>query len=184
MKVPRPLVEQTPSIDVRELDRQAWLEPGARFKFFGTKPRLTDGWCIEVDVGSDGRSVSMRVVEEGDQSAVSWRFELVRQTCNLGGARRWFHCAQCARRVAVLYVVSVTVACRRCHGLRYESQRSSARHRPLDRAQRRRMALNGSANMSEPFPEKPRYMRWSAYFELRTRDHCDHTAWLRSVIST
>jgi hypothetical protein len=47
--------------------------------------------------------------------------------CNYGGQRPWFlsPVRGCSRRVAVLYGGGI-FACRRCHGLNYQSQHAQA----------------------------------------------------------
>jgi hypothetical protein len=55
----------------------------------------------------------------------------------------------------------------RCLRLSYESQVATARWRSIDRAQSIRMRLGGSPNVTEPFPERPRYMRRAKYERLR-----------------
>jgi hypothetical protein len=93
-----------------------------------------------------------------------------RTDCHFGGVRRWFRCLKCRRRVAIVYGVGATFACRRCQKLAYPSQRR--RLHPADRereqAQRIRLRLGGSANLLEPFPEKPKWMRWATYRRLHT----------------
>ncbi|MGH9961368.1 MAG: hypothetical protein ACREBC_30285, partial [Pyrinomonadaceae bacterium] len=91
--------------------------------------------------------------------------------CNFGGQRPWFVCPGwgCGRRVATLYAAGSRVLCRNCLGLSYPSQREDAGDRALRRAQRIRMKLGGSPNMTLPFPPKPKWMRWETYWRLRTR---------------
>jgi hypothetical protein len=88
--------------------------------------------------------------------------------CNFGGERPWFVChgAGCGRRAAVLYGPGRYFLCRHCYDLRYESQREEKMRRALRRAQKIREGLGGSANMMEPFPEKPKGMHWKTYERL------------------
>jgi hypothetical protein len=89
--------------------------------------------------------------------------------CNFGGERPWFICpgAGCGRRVAVLHGPGRYFLCRHCYDLSYESQRENGMYRALRKAQDIRERLGGSANMTEPFPEKPKGMHWRTYWRLR-----------------
>jgi hypothetical protein len=99
--------------------------------------------------------------------------ELAWTACNFGGERPWFICpgAGCGRRVAVLYRPGRYFLCRHCHDLSYQSQRDNKMYRALHRAQDIRRRLGGSANMLEPFPKKPKGMRWSTYERLWWEHH-------------
>lgn len=79
--------------------------------------------------------------------------------------------ARCGRRVAVLYGLGRYFLCRHCYNLRYESQHEDKTHRALRRAQKIRKWLGGSANMMEPFPEKPKGMHWKTYERLFWEHH-------------
>jgi hypothetical protein len=89
--------------------------------------------------------------------------------CNFGGERPWFICpgAGCGRRVAVLYGPGRYFLCRHCYDLVYESQRENGMHRALRRAQTIRERLGGTANMTKPFPERPKGMHHETYWRLR-----------------
>jgi 5-methylcytosine-specific restriction endonuclease McrA len=89
--------------------------------------------------------------------------------CNFGGERPWFVCpgAACGRKVAILYGPGRYFLCRHCCDLTYESQRENEMHRALRRAQIIRKRLGGSANMTKPFPEKPKGMHHETYWRLR-----------------
>jgi hypothetical protein len=99
--------------------------------------------------------------------ALSWT------ACNFGGERPWFVCpgAGCSRRVAVLYGPGKYFLCRHCYDLRYESQREDKMHRALRRAQKIWEGLGGSANMMEPFPERPKGMHHDTYMRMFWEHH-------------
>ena len=93
--------------------------------------------------------------------------------CSFGGQRPWFACprAGCGRRVAVLYGLGKWFLCRHCYDLSYESQREDKTLRALRRALKIRQRLGGSANMMEPFPEKPKGMHHETYMRLFGKHH-------------
>jgi hypothetical protein len=111
---------------------------------------------------SESKSIEQRV-------PVSWT------ACHLGGQRPWFICSvccdgrYCGRRAAVLYCAGELFACRRCYGLAYASQQEAPMHRGIGQARKIRMRLGGSANLCEPFPEKPKRMHWRTYLGMRAR---------------
>jgi hypothetical protein len=78
---------------------------------------------------------------------------------------------RCNRRVVILYGPGKYFLCRHCYDLRYESQREDKKDRALRRAQKIRTRLGGSANMLEPFPERPKRMHHDTYIRLRWKYH-------------
>ena len=74
------------------------------------------------------------------------------------------------RRVAILYGPGRYFLCRHCYDLSYQSQRDNVMYRALHKAQSIRERLGGSANMTEPFPEKPKGMHCRTYERL-WREH-------------
>jgi hypothetical protein len=93
--------------------------------------------------------------------------------CNFGGERPWFVCpgAGCGRRVAVLYGSGRYFLCRHCYDLVYQRQRDNGMYRSLRRAQAIRERLGGSANMTKPFPERPKGMHHDIYMRLFWEHH-------------
>jgi len=83
--------------------------------------------------------------------------------------RRWFCCPGCRRACRIVYG-KAGFRCRLCirNGI-YASQAESRRWRAVQRAQRMRTRLGGSADLSKPFPRKPRTMHWAKYRELTDR---------------
>ena len=136
-----------------------------------------------------------RTVESCDSINVrQWMFEgyriapgvsLTTTACHFGGARQWFVCpAQgCSRRVAKLYWARGRYACRHCHCLAYRTQHENAYGRGLLKAQRIRMKLGGSPNMTLPFPDKPRHMRWRTYYRLMEADLGGAARWITGMQS-
>jgi hypothetical protein len=96
----------------------------------------------------------------GEWEDVREPVDLAWTACNFGGERPWFLCPRvgCGRRVAVLYGPGRYFLCRHCCDLSYQSQRDNKMYRALHRAQNIRRRLGGSANIMEPFPEKPKGM--------------------------
>jgi NAD(P)-dependent dehydrogenase (short-subunit alcohol dehydrogenase family) len=62
--------------------------------------------------------------------------------------------------------------CRHCYDLRYEGQREDKTRRALRMAQRIRQCLGGSANMTEPFPERPKGMHLKTYMRMLREPKC------------
>jgi hypothetical protein len=85
-----------------------------------------------------------------------------------GGRRTWFQWLACSRGCRVLYG-GRWFRCRRCHGLRYDSQHEPYHQRALYLADklRKRVAdqLGGALDEGafDDFPPKPPRMRWATY---------------------
>jgi hypothetical protein len=158
------------SLDVRRLYRDGLLKPGTSF---------SSSWSrADRETGSIGGFVfrDQLILSYSHRSRQGAEWETVKEPvplewtpCNFGGERPWFVCPgvvngkRCGRRVAVLYGPGKYFLCRHCYDLRYESQREDKKDRALRRAQKIRIRLGGSANMMEPFPERPKGIHWSTY---------------------
>ena len=161
------------SLDVRTLYREGLLKPG--------------GWFSSRWLRGDKETGSIRgfvyrdrvVLSYRHRSGLGYEWEDVEESvslewtpCNFGGERPWFICPgvvngiSCGRRVAILYGLGKYYLCRHCYDLRYESQRENKIYRALHRAQKIRTRLGGSANMMEPFPERPKGMHHATYMRL------------------
>jgi len=86
-----------------------------------------------------------------------------------GGRRLWFRCPRCDGRCRVLYG-TWRIACRRCHRLRYLSQRETKE----DRATRAMLKIVRRLKPNDPdpcndLPEKPPGMHWRTYDRLIER---------------
>ncbi len=162
----RRLVERCQALDVRDLGRRGLLRPGLKFSNSWTCGRED----VTVDYRVDRKTVALHIMTVGPGGAQrSWELTTTLDwtACHYGGRRPWFVCPRCGVRVAILYAAD-QYACRRCHGLAYRSQREHLYGRALLKAQRIRCRLGGTANVIEPFPQRPRGMQWRTYLRLRT----------------
>ena len=73
--------------------------------------------------------------------------------------------------MAILYGLGKYFLCRHCYYLSYQSQREDKKERALRRAQKISIRLGGSANMLEPFPERPKGMHHDTYMRLFWEHH-------------
>jgi hypothetical protein len=166
----RATCESCLSIDVREWYRLGYLRAGQRFTSSWTRYGEPLG---SIDARTEADVVVLTIKGGSEWRSVEQRVPLVWTRCYLGGARPWFRCSAsvgerpCGRRVAKLYLRATAIfACRHCCGLAYASQREIPRHRAIRRAQKLRMRLGGSANLLEPFPERPRGMHRRTLYKL------------------
>ncbi len=161
------------ALDVRYLSRRGYLKRDAGGGVLSWHRR---GQVIaSVRYASEECGLSLFYDQCAERIAFAWT------RCHLGSERIWFRCPGCATRVAILYHRAGRFRCRRCHGLTYLSQRKRPPERALRRAQNIRMRLGGVANLTAPFPDRPRYMRHRKYDHLRMVAEASEAAWLRSM---
>jgi len=179
----RSTCEECPTIDVRYLKRRGMLRPG----HVGT----LSSWRGDQKTGSIGVAAHVDQI----QLRYKCRDESIRQhihldstPCYLGRERMWFLCPWCWRRCAILYGPGKEFACRHCYRLNYESQRNNGRYTAMHKMQALRRKLGGSANLSEPFPPRPKGMHHNTYERLQAKDERYERAqvamfdrWLRSI---
>jgi hypothetical protein len=190
----RDRVEDCLSLDVRSWRRDEWLESGTGFTT--TWRRYRRDSSIGVRVLGDAGGGRARAVElsycwgpEGRKEDVSYAVALCWTPCNYGGFRPWFVCpgvvngVSCGRRVAKLYLKGRYFLCRHCHDLAYASQQEARRFAALRRCQSIRQKLGGTANMTEPFPDKPKGMHFKTYVRLLGKYEKAHEEYTRAMIA-
>jgi hypothetical protein len=164
------------SLDVRYFHREGLLTPRYSFSLrWSQAGRETETGSIRSAVIGDEKpervilTYRYRSGQSGEWEEVREILPLTWTACNFGGERPWFICpgAGCGRRVAVLYGPGRYFLCRHCYDLVYVSQRENEMHRALRRTQPIRERLGGSANMTKPFPERPKGMHHEIYWRLR-----------------
>ncbi len=159
------------SLDVRRWQRDGFLTPGRAFSWQWTRNGEAVA-SIQVRSESDRVVLSYRQRSSGGEwKEENYPVRLDWSPCTYGGQRAWFLCpaAGCGRRVAILYGGGI-FACRHCYRLAYPSQRETADDRALRQAQNIRKRLGGTANMMEPFPPKPKGMRWRTYARMADKE--------------
>jgi hypothetical protein len=171
------LVGDRQSIDIREWHRAKLLEPSP-----GKEKEFTIHWkgnepipSVSVEVEPEQVLLSYQDRLPGDKPEWRETRELVGlsfSSCNYGGRRRpWFICPMqdCHRRVAVLYLKGWYFACRGCASLTYQCRRLDRRNRALLHCRKIRAGLGGSSSVTDPFPNKPKGMRWATYNRLKAK---------------
>lgn len=176
------------SVDVRYLHREGLLKSGRWFSLHWSRVGRETG-SIRGTIGGDSQPERVILLYR-HRNGPGREWEDVREAvpltwtaCNFGGERPWFVCpgAGCGRRVAVLYAPGHYFLCRHCYDLSYQSRRDNAMYRALHKAQAIRERLGGSANMTEPFPERPKGMHYDTYTRLRQEHHEAETAELAGM---
>lgn len=140
-------VESCLALDVNELRRKGALTPGAT----GTLTWERDRDAVaSADFSADTAGLILCYDAHGTEvpKVIEQRVVLSFVPAAFGDARVYFlcPCAECGRRVAVLYFRRGAFRCRHCHGLAYESQREDALRRARRQASRAtRLATAASA---------------------------------------
>jgi hypothetical protein len=172
------LVGDRQFIDIREWHRAKLLEPSP-----GKNREFTLRWeggewitSVSVEVKPELVELSYRDRLPGDKP--EWRetrewVGLSFSSCNYGGRRRpWFICPMpdCRRRVAVLYLDEASYfVCRGCASLTYQCRRLNRQNRALLHSGKIRERLGGSSSVTDPFPNRPKGMRWTTYNRLKAQ---------------
>ncbi len=156
-------------IDLAYLRRQGCLHPGS----VGSLSWSRNGSPIaSVGFRSASEAITFTYHARGSGEdaweEVTQLIPLARMNQHFGGERIWLVCPGCRQRCSVLYG-GRRFYCRRCVKLPYASQHEQAGDRMLRRAQAIRRRLGGSASTLDPFPAKPKGMRWTTYQRLQTK---------------
>lgn len=164
--LPRALVEQTPSIDIRQLRRQgAW---GEGVSLVIEWPALRA--AVEAEVRGEALAVCYLAQSPGGgERLIQEVIQTSQLPLNFGGARHYFQCPGCVRRAYTLFVAVAGLRCRCCSGLAYASQRQDACLRAARRAAEIRMRLGGSGDLLDIFPDRPKRQWRRTYARLKAQ---------------
>lgn len=120
---------------------------------------------------------------DGPGTQVDDRIPFVTTPMRFDGHRVWFCCPGCQRRCRVIYG-GIRFRCRKCHGLRYNSQYEPSHQRQLDMASKLRKRVGGGNGAFDdlPLPPKPKWMRWPTYRRLQARYDRLNDLWAAGVM--
>ena len=151
----RPLAESMRRIDLSTLRRD--------------EPALTHRHALQIKCSSnDGERVQATTVY------------LESTRLYFGGRRLWFRCPRCEGRCRVLYG-TWRIACRKCHRVRYLSQKETRSGRANLGMMKIVKRLDPEANCNA-LPAKPKSMHWSTYNRLAERYDTHDTMWSMAVM--
>ena len=153
------------ALDIRRWTREGYLRPGYSGQWTWSR-RGTAYANIHYQV-EDGAVRLMYKTRErsGEWQEMDYRVRLDRTPCNYGGARVWFLCPSCSRRVALIYGGKV-FACRHCHRLAYDSQRETPDDRQGRQIDKIRDRLKWAPGLLNGNGRKPKWMRWRTFTRL------------------
>lgn len=138
---------------VRELRR----DHATRYRD-GNPPSLADLKAPR-DVRKEHRAGTIRSgAREAKGVALTWT------PCTFGGSRPWFICPACKYRVAILF----GDGCRRCKGIRYQSQYDARLDRLRVRSSAIRQQLGHYLKLFDLIAPRPKRMRRATYQRLLT----------------
>jgi len=152
-------------LDVRRLHRAGVLVPGRRcgWQWMRRGEKIAD---IGIEAGESFIRLRYSATSGGERKSYDYTVMLSRTGCTYGGARPWFLCPCCGRRVAILYGGAM-FACRRCYRLAYEVQREDDMDRIARRADAIRDRLGWEAGILNPDGWKPKGMHWRTFWRLK-----------------
>jgi hypothetical protein len=153
----RRTVEQTRSIDIRDLRRGAYLgQPSG--SWWALRNKL---FCQGIQIRHWNDAAITLDAQKLSVTWVPWHFN---------GSRPFFVC-KCGRRVLQLFRPgNNSWRCRQCYDLTYATRQVGLRHRMILRGVKVRERLGShDLGIANPFPPKPKGMHWQRYERLRAR---------------
>ena len=157
-------------LDIRNLARDGALDDGCVCSVHWSRPGAQPAQICITAADGELRFTYGKHAENGDSRTAELCVRTTWTPCHYGGRRPWFLCPRrgCGRRVAILYG-DRDFACRSCRGVGYSTQGVSPESRALDRAQRIRVRLGGSVDITQPLPERPKGMHFLTYMKYAMR---------------
>lgn len=124
-------------IDIRRWMREGFLKAGRTLGWGWTEGGKQTASIQVVVNDASTINIQYRMTINGDQiHNIDARINLAKTTCYYGNTRTWFTCPSCRARSAILYIHRQGPFCRRCIGLRYNSQSEDRSARLMRKARK------------------------------------------------
>ena len=145
-------------MDIRILTKRGILDSGQRVGSY------SDNGTIWIQAKNGEITVSFKNMRGEDTEDF---IKIVRTPLHFGGSRPWFICPCCEKRFAILYGGN-SYACRKCHRLKYQSQKTRNAWTGYERMKRIRKRLKAypTGNVWAPIPPRPKKMKTVTYDRL------------------
>ena len=164
----RGICERLPQISVRVLEKRGMLTEGSTLYDNWVGSFQTGLGAIDIKADHYQATISLTLYGEKREQTVDvvWT-PIFRKHPHWSGYRKpYFECPVCSRRCEILYIVN-SIACRSCHGLKYQSQKGAA-WTAAKTAKRIRKRLGDSiGSVWSEIPPRPKGMRHSTYQRLK-----------------
>ena len=165
----RGICERLPQISIRELEKRGMLTEGfPLYDKWVPGGRSSENGRIGIRADYYRATISFTAYGQQREKTVDIvRSPIFRRQPHWRGYHKtYFECPVCSRRCEILYVMN-SVACRMCHGLKYQSQKGEAwtAFKTIRRIQRRLGDYSGSV-WADP-PPRPKWMQHATYERLR-----------------
>lgn len=161
--------DEMQSIDISDLNRWGTLTAGRSGTLYWSN-NGRDKTEVGYQSTSDAFILKYRYrLQDGHWHDVREVFNFTYTRQHIGGQRRWFLCPGCKQRCRIIFGGKY-FRCRKCHGLVYDSQYHRFPSGNTNQLQKVRRRLDGSANLLEPFPPKPKGMHNKTYERLKWAD--------------
>ena len=169
------------AIDLASLSSEGPLAPGRSGTIRWSRGGRTTG-SVGYAIAPGGLRLRYMIHNrDGKSVAIDELFPLTCTPVAFGGSRPWLICIGCQRRCRVLFG-GARFRCRRCHGLRYESQYEPAFARAASRCHKIRKRLGQVGSIELPFPPKPKGMHWRTYRRLEAEDARNQGLWAAGIM--
>ncbi len=109
-------------LDLRQLVQARLLVPNTQFEWAWRDREGRSLGQMAVLVQHDHLVLGYTAPTEDGPRRFTERIALARTPARFGGHRQWLCCPGCQHRAVVLYAVGEVFRCRKCQGLRYQTQ--------------------------------------------------------------